>query len=705
MEVTVRGFNWIRGSIEIKNIIPQKLFLISIAFIGLFTALHIQAGVFTFTASQSVCGNVEVMPTPSAGVHDDEIDVQIIISNNQCEMSSFGLDFVYETSMFSYLGIEKLNCLTSDWGTVDGNEISAGRVRIGGYAGSASSIQPTENGLLVVIKLKVTCQYPSCQDGQQSIMTIESYSDELITYEPQPAQGLFTFIHYCGDISLPVDKAGTWGDIIHFPVYVANNDTQICDFTFDFLFDASLLTFMEIEKSAATQDWSTLTWNQIEPGKIRIQGLMGSGTCISPMSSVALVTMKAMVECAGYTSDTSVPIAIEAYQDGIACMNPRSFVTNFIYRACPRLGDVNGDGNVTPGDAQSAFEIFLGRISPTFDQLTTADANCGCPCDGMEHTEENNCITPADAQWIFEHFLGKRILPLCCADYQCAAGAVMIQHEAWIPLGENLEVFALPTIGDSGESVTVPIMASNPEGIHHFHLEMLYPQDLVEFVGLLPSPLTKKFEYLRGAEHIPGIVDIEGHGEEGITESEAGSLCVVIFHAKKGIHGNAPIVLNNLGGDIFRTDTESTIYVRPEYFKGNESILTLGEGIEREGMLVVPAEVSNSFGMKAFGFEVSYSSDKMTFVRVNQTDLSKDFVAVDGNDIEGDVVRIGGYSKSGIQAVNSGILVELVFQVRESGGKIEIVNVMDDLKEFTILNSKVNSLQMREKSRYTHKKE
>lgn len=703
----MRRFDWIRGKTRFNFFIPQKLLLISIVFIGLFTALHIQAGIFSSTVSQSVCGNIGVVPTPSTGVHDDEIDVHIIISNNQCEIASFGFDFLYETSMFSYQGIEKLNCLTSDWSAVDGNEVSPGRVRIGGYSGSAASIQPTENGTLVIVKLKVACQYPSCLDGRQSTMTIDAYSDELVSYVPEPAQGVFTFIHYCGDISLPMDRVGTWGDTIHFPVYVANNDTPICDFEFDFLFDPSLLTIKKIEKSAATQDWTTMTWNQIVPGKIRILGLMGSGTCIPPMSSVTLVAIEAMVECAGYTSDTSVPVKIEAYQDGIACMNPRSFETDFLYTVCPTLGDVNGDGNVTPGDAQQAFEIFLGRISPTFCQLTASDANSSCPCDGMEHTEENNCTTPADAQWIFEHFLQKRTLPLCSADFQCAGSSVMIQGEAWIPYDENPKVFALPTIGDSGDRVMIPLMVDHPEGIRQFHLEMLYPQDLLEFVGLLPSPLTKKFEYLRGEEDIPGIVDIEGLGEFGITENEAGSLCVVIFQAKEEIYGSAPIILNDLEGDIFRTDTdtESMVYVRPEYFEDNEDIVALGKGIEREGMLVVPVEVSSAFGMKAFGLDVNYSSDKMTFVRVNQTDLTKDFVAVDGNGIEGDVVRIGGYSTSGIQNVNSGILVELVFQEKESGGTVEMVDVMDDLEEFTILNSKVNSLHMSEKYRYTQKKE
>jgi len=668
----------------VKNIIQQKLLFIFIFFFALSIVL---SGYFpeAATSSQSFCGNIEVVPTPSVGVYNDEIKVHINISNNQCEIYSLGFDLIYDTSTFSYQGLDRQNCLTSNWSIVDGNEISPGRVRIGGVAGSASGIQSTENGCLVVVELKVTCQYPVCLDGQQSIITIDSYSDELISYEPQPAQDIFTFMYCSGDISLIVDKAGSWGDEIHFPVYIANNVNQICDFIFDFVFDPSLLEFKEIEKSTATQDWSTVELSQIESGKIRIRGLIGSGTCISPMSTVSLVTMKVMVNCVGYALDTPIPIKIEAYQDGIASMCPRSFETNFIYKPCPRLGDLNEDGNVTPGDAQKAFEIYLGRIIPTFSQLTTSDANCNGPCNGMEHTEQNNCTTPADAQWIFEHYLGKRILPLCCADYQCAEDTVMILGETNIPSYEKREAYALPTIGNSGERMMIPVMVNNPEGVRYFSLEMVYPEDLLEFVGFLASPLTQGFEYVKGEEEVAGVVKIEGKGEKGITGRTTGSLGVVVFNVREGINGSAPIVLHNLGGDIFRTVARSMIFVREKFQKNIGNILTIGEGRERGGMLVVPIKVTNAFGVKAFGLEVKYPADTMYFVGVKQTDLTRDFVAVDGNDIERGVIRIGGYSMSGIQDRQNGILAELVFQVRESGGELEIIKVMDDVKDFIVI--------------------
>ncbi len=673
------------------NATQKTIFFSSVLCIGLLMIFFIQADILASSAArspspttpQTLCGDAAVVPTPSSGVYGDEIKIDINISNNQCQMDAFGFDLFYETSIFSYQGIETLNCLTADWSTVDAVEISPGQVRVGGFAGSGSSIAPADNGSLVAVKLKVTCQYPNCLDGQQSTVTIDTYTDELASYSPQPAQGTFTFIYCCGDISLPAGISGTWGDIIQFPVNTANNDNQICDFAFDFVFDPSVFDFKDAARSTATQNWSTLNWNQTSPGKIHISAAVGTGSCVPPMSTENLVTMKVMVKCVGYTADTSIPIRIEAYQNGISCMCPRPFEVNFLYRTCPRLGDVNGDGNITPGDAQKAFEIYLGRLTPTPNQLTTSDANCSCPCSSMEHTALNNCTTPGDAQWIFEHYLGKRTLPLCGANYQCGTSSVQIQQEIRIPFYyENREVNVLPTIGTSGERVIVPVMVNHPEGIRHFSLEMFYPQDFLVYEGLLPSPLTQGFNHVRGEEEVPGLIKMEGQGEEGIAGKEPGSLCVVVFRAREGISGSAPVVLNSLSGDICSSRTESLIYVRPQPLMAAENSVTLGKGIARGGMLVIPIKVTNAFGMKAFGLEMKYSPDQLAFAGVQRTDLTENFAAVDGNEIDSGLLRIGGYSMSGIQDTGSGILAELVFQVKEAGGEIEITKTFDDLKDF-----------------------
>ncbi|HPQ38846.1 MAG TPA: dockerin type I repeat-containing protein [bacterium] len=64
------------------------------------------------------------------------------------------------------------------------------------------------------------------------------------------------------------------------------------------------------------------------------------------------------------------------------------------WTACIHHGDVNGDGVLTAGDAQTAFLITLGAVSPTPAQACAAD------CNGDE------TVTAADAQLIFLTVLG-----------------------------------------------------------------------------------------------------------------------------------------------------------------------------------------------------------------------------------------------------------------------------------------------------------
>ncbi len=673
-----------------KDLTPKKIFLAFFLLLGLLIfPFHHHSQIFASSPAhpsspimlQTDCGDISVELTPSTATYDEDIDVSINIADNQCQMSAFGFDLFYDTTMFSYQGIEVLNCLTADWGTVDADEVSPGQVRIGGFAGSGTLIEPSDDGSVVIVKLKVACQCPACSDGQQSTITIDAYTDELSAYDPEPATATFTLICCCGDISLPTAKSGTWGDIVYFPVNIVDNDNQVCDFAFDFVFDPSALELKQVLRTVATQNWSTLNFNQTSPGRIHIDGASGSGTCISPQSDVNLVRVKMMVKCAGYASDTPIPISIESYQYGISCMCPRSFEADFLYRACPRLGDVSGDGTVTPGDAQKAFDIYLGRLTPTANQLTISDANCSCPCNSLEHSAQNNCTTPGDAQWIFEHYLGRRTLPLCCANYQCQTTAVQLRREPGFSFIENREVFALPAIAYSGEKVMIPVMVDNPDQIRFFTLEMFYPQDLLEFEGLLPSPLTKGFDFVNGAENYPGVISIEGQGQRGITCNDPGSLCVAVFRARKEASGNAPIVLNSLSGEIRSSDADARVFVRPKPAQDQGISVSLGRGTEQGDTLVVPVHVTDAIGLKAFGLEISYTPDKMTFVGVQRTNLTENFVAVDGNDVGEGLLRIGGYAMNGIQDFDNGALVDLIFQVNEPGGEIEITDTCDDLKK------------------------
>jgi hypothetical protein len=665
--------------------ISLKLILGVVLFFGFSAAMFIHADVEADgLPGQATCGTLAIQLNPATATYGDEIEILVNISGNQCEISSFGFDLLFDSGMFTYLGLEGQNTLTSDWSMLDGNEINAGQVRIGGYSGTGTNVPTGQNGTLIKIRLEVSGQCGTYPDGQQSTITIESYFDDLTSYLPQSLQGTFTLTCCSGDISLPTDIEGAWGDLVFIPVNVAGNSNAICGFQFDFVFDPNVLEFKDTGRSNAIQDWSTLSWNQVSPGTIRVTGSAGSGTCIAAASSASMVVLKVMVNCVGYGSDTNIPVELENYQSGIAGLCPRTLEEDLLYRACPRLGDTNSDGNVTPGDAQTAFEIFLGKIAPTDLQLTTADANSGCPCDGLLHIAANNCITPGDAQWIFEHFLHKRTLPICSAEYTCPETAPMSFRLPDFQAEARQVVYALPSMGEPGELVKIPILVNDPDGLRVFRLDMIYPQELLEYRGILASPLTSDFEYVRGEEDVPGVVRIEGNGEMGIRSTVAGSLCVAVFQVKDGMTGSAPLELCNLNDDLFEAEALSGMFKSVPPFE-NEGSVAVGKAGERGGKLFVPVRVTGAMGLKAFGLEFSVPGEKLSFIGLERTDMIEDFVFVDGfQDVDG-TLKVGGFAASPNQDHSDGVLIRMVFEIKESGAEVEIVNVFDDLADFIVI--------------------
>jgi hypothetical protein len=64
---------------------------------------------------------------------------------------------------------------------------------------------------------------------------------------------------------------------------------------------------------------------------------------------------------------------------------------------------------------------------------------------------------------------------------------------------------------------------------------------------------------------------------------------------------------------------------------------------------------------------------------VSKPELSGGFVALEGNEIEPGLLRVGGYRMTGDQNKNSGRLVEFVFAVKITGGEVTLRTLTDDL--------------------------
>jgi len=97
----------------------------------------------------------------------------------------------YDPAIFQYESTRK-GGLTGSWASVDGNEISSGKLIIGGFTGSGNPVVAGSNGSLVIIKIKVI--YSGNESGFTRQISINKYLDDIVGMSPMPTSTTFTFI-------------------------------------------------------------------------------------------------------------------------------------------------------------------------------------------------------------------------------------------------------------------------------------------------------------------------------------------------------------------------------------------------------------------------------------------------------------------------------------------------------------------------------
>ena len=152
---------------------------------------------------------------------------------------------------------------------------------------------------------------------------------------------------------------------------------------------------------------------------------------------------------------------------------------------CTKCADVNGDLNITPADAQRAFDIYLGRIAnPTWYELENADVNCS-------GTKSAPKVTPADAQTIFHKYLRKGVASSdCSGNSRGVALATQSSGFSNVSLTISNVTFA------PGQDVVIPIIAESPSDIKAFWFDLSYPSDILTYIGLESTELTDDFDQL-----------------------------------------------------------------------------------------------------------------------------------------------------------------------------------------------------------------
>jgi hypothetical protein len=127
--------------------------------------------------------------SPTSAGKDTEVTVTISIEENDKEIGVFGMDLTFPPKMLSYKSVST-GSLTGSWTAVDGNEVSAGNLKIGGFRGSGSTVGRDSQGSLFFVKF--TVDGSQLINGQQGQICIKAYTDDIVGIPPEPACASFT---------------------------------------------------------------------------------------------------------------------------------------------------------------------------------------------------------------------------------------------------------------------------------------------------------------------------------------------------------------------------------------------------------------------------------------------------------------------------------------------------------------------------------
>jgi hypothetical protein len=505
-----------------------------------------------------------------------------------------------------------------------------------------------------------------------------------------------------GTIALVLNPSlSTSGLLVEATVQISGNDAPVAAFGLDFVYNAAWFNYENEGTGTLTSNWA-ITVDASTAGRLVIRGV--GGTIIPVSSTGSLVKITLQVRCLGNTVPTISTLRLENYTDDLFDeFLPLPSTANFTYYPCARLGDVNNDGSVTPGDAQSAFEIYLGRLTPTFCQQMTSDGNC------------SSGTTPGDAQDIFEHYLGKKTLPICCtqasSSYSRLAvlGSLSALEEPPRPLRERglrppefskraeepenrrgdfrlrRALYALDTIGRPGEAVDVPVVVSSPIGLRSFAFDLLYPFDMLEYTGAKRTSLTQGFDYVSGIEESQGLIHVEAESWEAIPVRELGSLVLLSFRVREGADSSLPIRVLGPQRDLRDAEAGEAMFVRSESIGLDQRWVSLGNPVPAGEFLVrVPVLLSELFGLKAFGFEVSFAPESAAFVGIRRPGSDDGLIDLQAWELEPGRIKVGGFRMCADLKREPGVLVELVFRTNAAGAVVSLDALVDDLAKAAV---------------------
>ncbi|MCX6355657.1 MAG: cohesin domain-containing protein, partial [Candidatus Aureabacteria bacterium] len=231
-------------------------------------------------------------------------------------------------------------------------------------------------------------------------------------------------------------------------------------------FDPSVLTYVGIKRTAITEHLN-VTANAVGE-TVRIVALAAPGS--DPLVGEGhLFDVRFMVlgsVTPGQTSTNTLTRVKMLDSGGKPLLVDHSQVATFTVASSYILGDVNGDGEVSAGDAALAMQISVGNVSPTALQMDAGDINC----DGR--------IDSADVVSIIRIAVGLPINPTEVASTQMIS-----------PSG-GYRVSLPEASGSAGETVTIPLAINDAIRFSGSDIYLNYDSRLLTPVEVRTTELT-----------------------------------------------------------------------------------------------------------------------------------------------------------------------------------------------------------------------
>ncbi|NOZ61973.1 MAG: T9SS type A sorting domain-containing protein [Calditrichaeota bacterium] len=206
-----------------------------------------------------------------------------------------------------------------------------------------------------------------------------------------------------------------------------------------------------------------------------------------------------------------------------------------------QLGDVNMDGDITPGDAFCAFFRYLSGSFP-------ADSSCSNPC--AEFAADINCspngVTPGDALYIFRAYLNGKNPPLDCLPTNGFSGdSNTVKRNIW---------FEKIASSDS-LTMTFGVFVDSAVQMDAFGIDIGFPDHLLKFVAAQAGEVTETWQEFDAAEPFAGVIRLGGFTGDNVSGHDKHLLAKLQFQPRDQAYGGGEIWAMNFKDDVEKAES------------------------------------------------------------------------------------------------------------------------------------------------------